>query len=165
MPMTEDQRKHLDMLQAVITRLAGNSFILKGWSATLVTGLFALSAKETNAWYLAVALLPAVTFWLLDTYYLRQERLFRRLFEDSVTAYGGGTTATYSFNTSAPSVPVASFRQVFWSPTIRGFHLPLLLVVVLVFVLASVLQLAGKDKKNEPQKKDAPTAIACMAQK
>lgn len=36
MEIDEDQRKYLEMIQAVIARLASNSFILKGWSVTLV---------------------------------------------------------------------------------------------------------------------------------
>ncbi len=37
--MTEAIAKHLEFVQAVINRLAGNSFLLKGWSITLVSGL------------------------------------------------------------------------------------------------------------------------------
>jgi hypothetical protein len=32
-----DKIKHLEMIQAVISRLANNSFLLKGWSITLVS--------------------------------------------------------------------------------------------------------------------------------
>jgi hypothetical protein len=39
---------HLQMLQAVITRMAGNSFLLKGWSVTLVSAPFALAAAKAN---------------------------------------------------------------------------------------------------------------------
>ena len=35
---------HLQMIQAVITRLAGNSFMVKRWSLTLVVALLALAA-------------------------------------------------------------------------------------------------------------------------
>jgi len=38
--MDEDQRKHLELIQAVITRMAGNSFLIRGWSVTLVSALF-----------------------------------------------------------------------------------------------------------------------------
>ena len=32
----ESKIAHLEMVQAVITRMAGNSFLIKGWSVTLV---------------------------------------------------------------------------------------------------------------------------------
>jgi len=39
---------HLQMVQAVITRMAGNSFLIKGWSVTLIAALFALAAADSN---------------------------------------------------------------------------------------------------------------------
>ena len=42
------QLTHLQMIQAVITRMAGNSFLIKGWSVTLVAALFALAAADTE---------------------------------------------------------------------------------------------------------------------
>lgn len=70
--MNEKQVHHLDMIQAIINRMAQNSFALKGWALTLIAGTFALSAKEANHWFLLVALFPAGAFWGLDTYYLRE---------------------------------------------------------------------------------------------
>ena len=32
--------KHLEMIQGVISRMANNSFMLKGWAVTLVAGIF-----------------------------------------------------------------------------------------------------------------------------
>jgi hypothetical protein len=34
----ESELKHLEFIQGVIARLANNSFLLKGWSVTLVAG-------------------------------------------------------------------------------------------------------------------------------
>ena len=36
--------KHLEFIQGIITRMANNSFMLKGWAVTLVAGIFALSS-------------------------------------------------------------------------------------------------------------------------
>ena len=46
--MHPDTIKHLEFIQAVITRMAGNSFVLKGWAITLAAAGFALAAKETT---------------------------------------------------------------------------------------------------------------------
>ena len=69
------------MIQAVIARMAGNSFLLKGWSVTLVAALFALAAKDANKNYVNVAFIPVVIFWILDAYYLYEERLFRGVYD------------------------------------------------------------------------------------
>jgi hypothetical protein len=74
--------KHLDFIQGVINRMGQCSFLLKGWSVILVSGLFALAAKETNALFVYLAYLPAIAFWILDGYYLYQERLYRGLYDE-----------------------------------------------------------------------------------
>ena len=76
-----DRATYLELIQGVISRMAGNSFLLKGWSVTLAAALLAVAANEARARFSAVALLPAFAFWGLDAYYLRQERLFRCLFD------------------------------------------------------------------------------------
>lgn len=77
----ENKRKHLEFIQAIVSRMAGNSFLLKGWAVTLITALFALSSKDTDQDYTLVAYLPLVVFWALDGYFLCQERLFRALYD------------------------------------------------------------------------------------
>ena len=72
---------HLQMIQAVVTRMAGNSFLIKGWSITLVAALFALAAANTNELFIYLAYFPTFMFWALDAYFLRQERLFRKLYD------------------------------------------------------------------------------------
>ena len=41
----ENYRKHLEIIQGVINRMASNSFSLKGWAVTLVVGIFTLFEK------------------------------------------------------------------------------------------------------------------------
>ena len=53
----ENKLKHLEFIQTVINRMAGNCFLLKGWAITLVAALFALSAKDTNHNYFLIAYL------------------------------------------------------------------------------------------------------------
>ena len=78
----ENKRQHLEMIQEVINRMAGNLFFLKGWAITLIAALFALAAKDTNLKYIIVAYFPVLIFWILDGYFLSQERLFRDLYDD-----------------------------------------------------------------------------------
>lgn len=77
----ERKFQHLELIQGVINRMAGNSFALKGWSVALVAGLFALASKESDKLYFLVTYIPIIAFWGLDSYYLLQERLYRALYE------------------------------------------------------------------------------------
>jgi hypothetical protein len=54
----EKKLAHLNLIQAVITRMGSNSFLLKGWSVTLVAALFALAAKDTKPALVLIAYLP-----------------------------------------------------------------------------------------------------------
>ncbi len=78
--MADKREAHLAMIQGVINRHAQNSFLLKGWSVLLVFALLAVAASSSEGWILPVAFLPAAAFWGLDGYFLRQERLFRYLY-------------------------------------------------------------------------------------
>ncbi len=73
--------KHLELIQAIINRLAQNSFFLKGWSVTLVAALFVLATTDSHHTFIWLAVFPAIMFWLLDGYFLWQERLFRCLYD------------------------------------------------------------------------------------
>lgn len=77
----DNKQKHLEFIQSAISRMASNLFLLKGWTVTLIAALFALAAKETKDFYFLVAYIPAFMFWVLDGYFLSQERRFRALYE------------------------------------------------------------------------------------
>ncbi len=78
----ENKRKHLEFIQNIITRMNSNSFMLKGWAITLVSALFALAAKDANINYVLVSYIVIPVFWILDGFYISQERQFRSLFND-----------------------------------------------------------------------------------
>lgn len=81
---TEKVVKHLKMIQAIINRLGNNSFLLKGGSLITLVSAMVLIAKEDlqNPYIVLVLLLPIVGFWILDGYFLWQERLFRQVYEE-----------------------------------------------------------------------------------
>ncbi len=87
--------RHLDTLQSVINRLAQNSFTVRGWSITLVSLVFAIVGTQgkASAGLVLLTLVPAWTFWGLDAFYLRQERLFRRLYSATARRLRDGDAA------------------------------------------------------------------------
>ncbi|MCS7304145.1 MAG: hypothetical protein NZ602_03420, partial [Thermoguttaceae bacterium] len=71
--------KELEIIQDIIKRMAQNSFWIKGWTVTLVIGTLLLEGAEKVQ--LGLAFIPLVVFWVLDAYFLRQERMYRKLYE------------------------------------------------------------------------------------
>ncbi|GEM_PF-208168 len=84
----DSKSKHLEFIQTAINRMAGNSFLLKGWAVTLVGGLLALSFKETDKAYIGISIAILFFFWILDAYYLSLERSFVGLYDRVRTISG-----------------------------------------------------------------------------
>ncbi len=74
--------KHLEFLQNIITRMNSNSFLIKGWTVTIVSALFALASKDANINYVFVSYIAIPIFWILDGFYISQERQFRDLYKE-----------------------------------------------------------------------------------
>lgn len=72
----------MEFVQAVVTRLANNSFLMKGWALTLSSAILGFAVTQGHSLLALMAVIPAAAFWLLDTYYLRQERAFRQMYAD-----------------------------------------------------------------------------------
>jgi hypothetical protein len=100
--------QHLAFIQGVITRLSGNSFLLKGWAVTLVAGLSAFAAADTNEDLAWIAVGVVLIFAVLDAFYLAQERAYRQLYATAA----GRTTTDWSLD--APHVgPTAVISALF----------------------------------------------------
>jgi hypothetical protein len=131
--------KHMEMIQAVVARLAGNSFLIEGWALTLTGAFLGFAVNENDAGLAAGALVPILVFWMLDTYYLRAERLFRLLYDrvrtrpDAVDPFFmGATRATFVASVSAD---ISSWRKTIWRLTLSGFYALLIVATVLVVTI------------------------------
>jgi hypothetical protein len=123
---------HLGFIQGVIGRMASNSFLLKGWSLTLVAALFALSSKDADRRFVFLAYFPVVFFWFLDAYFLHQEKLFRKLYEE--VAANRIASEDFSLDTSPAIRATPGLIRVAVSRTLLAFHVPMLIVVLLATV-------------------------------
>jgi len=119
---------HLGFIQGVITRMGSNSFLLKGWSVTLVTAIFALSAKDADHRFVLLAYFPVIIFWVLDGVFLHQEKLFRKLYEE--VANENIAIDVFTMNTAAVRGMVSSLPEVIFSKTLLIFHGSIVAVVL-----------------------------------
>lgn len=78
--------EHLKYLQDIIKRMADNSFKIKGWCITLTSALLGLLVASENVSNkeMIIVVVPVIGFWLMDTYYLNLERIFRDRYESDV---------------------------------------------------------------------------------
>ena len=154
MEQMERKMKHLEMIQGVINRMAGNSFMLKGWAVTLLAGIFALAEKDADKPYFLAVFIPILTFWGLDSYYLFQERLYRSLYDEvrqkpeatidfslKATASDSNQSSNSGSNHDGNSVSnrvsnLKSYGASLISPTELGFYLPLTIVCIVIILIA-----------------------------
>lgn len=120
--MDEATVAYLQLLQNTIARMGQNSFILKGWGATLAAAVFALVANQSHPLFILTALVPTVVFWGLDAYYLRQERLFRALYRTAVDAGNARQSPSFSMDTTAAQAGVHGWFRTCVSPTVLIFY-------------------------------------------
>lgn len=70
------------MIEAIIERMAKNSFQLKGWSMTLIALVGAISVQGSDKRFILLAFIPIFGFWILDSFYLQQERKYKQLYKN-----------------------------------------------------------------------------------
>jgi len=130
----ENKQKHLEFIQGAINRMAGNLFFLRGWTITLITGLFALSSKDTSQNYILIAYFLIIIFWILDGYFLSQERLFRALY-DQVRMFNENDI-NFSMNTNEFKKDKKNrWLQSVFSITLLVFYLSLLGITTIIYFL------------------------------
>ncbi len=131
----ENKRKHLEFIQNIVSRMAGNLFFLRGWTITLITALLALFIKSDSPNYAIYFLLALVlVFWILDGYFLSQERMFRDLYnhvrklkeEEIDFSMDISEYKKYKKNT---------LIYTMFSPTLLIFYLPLIAAALFIVYL------------------------------
>ena len=134
--MSEDNRAYLQMVQEPICRMSTISAIFKGFAATIVAGISAISYASTNIWVLGLSFLPVLAFAVFDVYYLKLERKFRFLFEQ---VRMDKHEIDFSMKLTNDPLENISAKARTWdcikSPSIYLFYPLMLLILVAVFVL------------------------------
>ena len=114
---------HINMMQAIITRLAGQSASCKTWCLTLVGGFLGLAgATKTPAFFL-LSVLPLVALGYIDSLYLAHERAYRDLFASVVGKVRKGEyTLADTYGAKAAPVGAADLLGAFFSWAIAPFY-------------------------------------------
>jgi hypothetical protein len=129
--------KHLEFIQITIVRMAANSFVIKGWTVTLVAAILAFTSKDANSNAASIALIPALMFWGLDAYYLSTERQFRALYDQTrKNPPKDDLQVSFSLDLSEVNGKVDSTFRVAFSRTLAPFYFALVAVILAVWLLA-----------------------------
>lgn len=139
--MGEEKIAFLELIQEPISRMSTTSAIYKGFAATIVAGISALSYKDLNLWVLGLSFLPVLAFAVLDMYYLKLEKGFRYLYnrvrldlrnvDFNVIPYADG------INKDPVKKKEAKLRiwDLLRSPSIWLFYPTMIAIVIIVFLM------------------------------
>lgn len=134
--MPDGKKEYLQMLQEPICRMSTVSAIFKGFAATIVAGISAISYETTNVWILALSFLPVFAFAILDVHYLKLERKFRFLFEQVRL---DKHEVDFSMKLTNDPLEIISAKARTWdcikSPSIYLFYPLMLLILAAVLIL------------------------------
>ena len=135
----EGKAEYLQMIQEPICRMSTISAIFKGFAATIVAGISAVSFSTISLWVLGLSFLPVVAFAILDIYYLKLERKFRFLFEKVRT---GKHEIDFSMKLTSDPVEILSAKARTWdcikSPSIYLFYPLMVSILIVVFILKAI---------------------------
>jgi hypothetical protein len=130
----QERIKHMEIIQAVVSRLANEAALIRGWALTVSAVFFGFAARTLSWRIAAVGMLPVLAFWGLNAYYLRSERQYRSLF-DRVRKMD---PQVEPFSMGARGEQVPSWWNTAWSRTLGLFYGPIAIVgVVMVIAGAS----------------------------
>lgn len=123
---------HLQMIQAVIQRMASNSASCKTWCITIVAAILVVVGDNDKPRMMLLAVLPTALFMILDVYYLQLEKGFRNSYNDFIGKLHGGTLTTEDLYSLKPSgCPVGRQIEAIASFSVWGFYGLLVLVMAL----------------------------------
>jgi hypothetical protein len=135
----EARVKHLELIQAVISRLGNDGFLMKGWAITLAAAFLAFAVNSDDVWLAVASVFPTGVFWGLDAYFLRAERLFRKLYgrvregsADIAPFFMSATAPTFTRLLSQEEKAQLSWWKIMRRPSLFWFYLAIVAAAVAV---------------------------------
>lgn len=128
--------QYLEMVQSNIERMATSSALFKGFAATIVSGISALSYNEVNNWILIMSFIPVIGFMIMDLYYLYLERKYRYLYEEIRTGKKelNFNLSLEKFDKEKKKNARVRLYQLLMSPSFYFFY-PILIVICLTVTI------------------------------
>lgn len=139
--LIEEIHKEIDLIQSCITRMAKNSFMIKGWFVSIYAVILALLPEKVNITLLCIVLIAVnLIFWYMDGFFLRTEKVYRKIYDWVLEERPkNNRELLYQLNPHKFKGKIAqteSIWKVMWSKTLRWFYLVPLAIIIIVFFCA-----------------------------
>ena len=123
---------YLVFIQNVITRMNSNSFTIKTMTMATVAAFSGIYATTVKGILLIIAFLSTIIYWLLDSYYLKQERQYRELYKKARNLKEN-SSEIYDMNASGFANGKCSMLSTMFSITILPIYGVALVLILITF--------------------------------
>jgi len=130
--------KYLELIQKIIERMARNSFQIKTWTATLFAAIIVLTYSIINILIFIVLIFTICMFWALDSYYLRQEKIFRELYNAKVKEFNENAKSVnqpYSMHVDSYKEDEDSTLRIMFSISEFLYYIAFLITIIVFLIV------------------------------
>lgn len=146
--MTENEKyeriygDYFNSIQNIINRMAQNSFYIKAWTITIIAGILVLTFSILNIIIFGTLLVISLFFWVLDSYYLKLEKIFRRLYNQKVQDYNNEqkrkNVLLFDMNIKPFEDLEKKVIRIMISKTEFLFYIPIILIIAILLIYSLV---------------------------
>lgn len=136
----DNLHKELDIIQSIISRMANNSFLIRGWAMTLMSALIAFGKESifnhpNGGYYLAVMIGIIIPFWWLDAFYLFNERVYRKIYQRAINDPDAVNRTRYDLAPAHLKKETGSIWKIMWTDFMKWFYLSFIILLLIGIIL------------------------------
>ena len=127
--------KEAEIIQGIIKRKSSHSFLIKGWTVSLLVATLILQGQKEH---IMIAFIPLLAFWFLDAHYLQRIKRYKNLYKWDIENrlktddYMFDININDRFGKTVPSRP-----QLMVSEKLIWFYGSLLILTVIYYCIST----------------------------
>jgi hypothetical protein len=142
MTNNDSLHKEIDLIQGIISRMANNTFLLKGWLVSLIAIIIALTKDSIivtgSIYFCILLLLLVIAFWYLDAFFLHKEQCFRKLYDWVIENRKNTDDYLFNLDYTRFEKQVYGILRIMFSKTLIVFYGMIFTILLLLTIYKGV---------------------------
>jgi hypothetical protein len=127
--------KEAEIIQAIIKRESSESFLIKGWTVSLIVATLILQGQKMH---IMISFIPLISFWFLDAHFLQTIRRYKVLYRWVIENRMKTDEYTFDININDRFGKAVSSRPVLMlSEKLVWFYGSLLVLTIIYYCIAT----------------------------
>ena len=125
--------KEAEIIQGIIKRKSNHSFLIKGWTVSLLVATLILQGQKEH---ILIAFVPLLAFWFLDAHYLQRIRRYKNLYKWDIENRLKTDEYIFDININDRFGATVSPRpQLMFSEKLRWFYGSLFIITIIYYCI------------------------------